>query len=213
MKEITAKKRGRPREFDAAVALQRATQTFLRYGYAGASLETLTGAMGLSKPSLYAAFKDKRALFQRVVEERAAMLAKRYRAAFKRGTTLETSLVAMFDEAVTVNLGEEGNAPGCLIVSSSTTEAVEDEALAKFTREFFAICDQEMARWIEQAYGCSSSKGALSAQSLGRLVNTIIHDISLRARVGESRTRLRAFVRDSARALSVAAGAGRGVSA
>lgn len=202
MTQHTEKKRGRPREFDAGEALQRATQTFLRFGYAGASLEALTTSMGLSKPSLYAAFKDKRQLFQRVVEARAAMLGKRYRAAFKKGTTLETSLVAMFDEAITVNLGEDGNAPGCLIVSSSTTEAVEDEALAQFTRDFFAVCDQEVARWIDQAYG---SEGALSAQSLGRLVNTIIHDISLRSRVGEPKARLRAFARDSARALGLAA--------
>ena len=96
------KKRGRPREFDAADALASAGKTFLRHGYSGTSLEVLSAAMKLNKPSIYAAFGDKHALYMSVLEERYRMVAARYQAAFDEGRTLEESLRNVFDDAVDV---------------------------------------------------------------------------------------------------------------
>ncbi len=59
--------RGRPRNFDIEQSLQAALQVFLEKGYEGASLDDLTVAMGISRPSLYAAFGNKEALFLRVL--------------------------------------------------------------------------------------------------------------------------------------------------
>lgn len=74
--------RGRPRSFDVDAALDRALSVFWKHGFQGASLTELTDAMGLSKPSLYAAFGDKEALYlqalaryaKRWLEEPAAWL-------------------------------------------------------------------------------------------------------------------------------------------
>src|SRR5579862_265007 len=59
---------GRPRAFDLEKALHRAMQVFWRKGYLGTSLSDLTEAMGINRPSLYAAFGNKKALFRRAVE-------------------------------------------------------------------------------------------------------------------------------------------------
>jgi AcrR family transcriptional regulator len=62
---------GRPRAFDAEKALDRAMQVFWRKGYLGASLSDLTDAMGINRPSLYAAFGNKKSLFCKALDRYA----------------------------------------------------------------------------------------------------------------------------------------------
>src|SRR3981081_322546 len=59
---------GRPRAFNPEVALEKALQVFWRRGYAGASLSELTAAMGITRPSLYAAFGNKEELFHKALD-------------------------------------------------------------------------------------------------------------------------------------------------
>ena len=63
MTRAQPRRRGRPRAYDPDVALRRARDTFWRAGYAATSLDDLAAGMGMNRPSIYAAFGDKRALY------------------------------------------------------------------------------------------------------------------------------------------------------
>src|ERR1700693_5053048 len=77
---------GRPRSFDLDQALDRALQVFWRKGYEGTSLADLTGAMGINRPSLYAAFGDKEALFRKALDRYAEGPASYVRETLKEPT-------------------------------------------------------------------------------------------------------------------------------
>ncbi len=68
MVQNAPKPRGRPRSFDEAEALEKATQVFWSKGYDGVTIDDLVDGMGVGRPSLYAVFGDKRAIFLRVLE-------------------------------------------------------------------------------------------------------------------------------------------------
>src|SRR5260370_41860135 len=64
-REKVASTVGRPRAFDVEKALHRAMEVFWRKGYLGTSLSDLTDAIGVNRPSLYAAFGNKESLFHK----------------------------------------------------------------------------------------------------------------------------------------------------
>ena len=67
---------GRRRNFDQEQALETAMKILWRNGYAGTSISDLTAALGINKPSLYAAFGNKEQLFQRALEHYSEKLGR-----------------------------------------------------------------------------------------------------------------------------------------
>src|SRR5258708_9788313 len=60
---VAPKRRGRPRAYEPEVALARALDVFWKEGFAATSLDDLSAATGMNRPSLYGAFGDKRELY------------------------------------------------------------------------------------------------------------------------------------------------------
>ena len=115
MIQNTARPRGRPRSFDEAGALEKATQVFRSKGYDGVTIDDLVAGMGVGRPSLYAVFGDKRTIFLRTLkayaERKGALAAK----ALLSPGALRDSLANFLRQAVE-SATEKGSAPGCLLV-------------------------------------------------------------------------------------------------
>src|SRR5260221_9820823 len=111
MFQNTARPRGRPRSFDETGALEKATQVFWSKSYDGVTIEDLVAGMGVGRPSLYAVFGDKRAIFLRVLKAYAEKKGARAAKALHSPGTLRDSLVAFLRHAVE-SATEKGSARG-----------------------------------------------------------------------------------------------------
>jgi AcrR family transcriptional regulator len=113
----SARSKGRPRAFDVDRALDRVLHLFWRKGYEGTSLSDLTRAMAINRPSLYAAFGDKEALFRRALDRYADGPAAHVRAALDQPTA--RAVVDHFLRRMADLITNPRNPAGCLNVQGA----------------------------------------------------------------------------------------------
>ncbi len=187
-----ARPRGRPRAYDPETALSAATAAFWRAGYAATSLDALSDATGMNRPSLYGAFGDKRELYlaalRRYVEEaRTAMDA-----ALAAPRPLREGLKRVFDLALKMYYPADETPRGCLLVGTAATESVQDEGirevLGRGLRDFDQAFEQRMQRAVAEGELPADADPAV----LARLASAVLHSLALRSRAGDRRRELAA---------------------
>ena len=129
------KPRGRPRSFDESEALDKATQVFRAKGYDGVTIDDLVAGMGVGRPSLYAVFGDKRAIFLRALRTYAERKGVRAAKALLTPPALRDSLIGFLRNAVE-SATEKGSAPGCLLVC--VAPLVNDAEVRQFLQDAVA---------------------------------------------------------------------------
>ena len=185
-------RRGRPRSFDPDQALRRVTERFRTRGFAATSLDDLSDATGLNRPSLYAAFGDKHALYLAAI----ASLTERIERSFDRldaaglavGPLVERMLIGAVDLYLT---GETGRG-GCLIIGTATAEAATDPDVRAALAKFIAIEDRRIEALLAAA-------GSTDPAGHARIVASVLQALSIRARAGESRAAMERIARDMAK--------------
>jgi AcrR family transcriptional regulator len=118
LKEIAVPS-GRTRQFDVDEALERALEVFWARGYEGATLPELTRAMGINRPSLYAAFGNKEQLFRKALDRYQTGPMSFLTEALRRPTARAVA-EAIFSGFIRMQRGRD-KARGCLIVSGALT--------------------------------------------------------------------------------------------
>src|SRR5579862_8818662 len=112
MVQNALKVRGRPRNFDEDDALKKATQVFWSKGYDGVTIDDLVEGMGVGRPSLYAVFGDKRAIFLRVLKAYAERKGASAANALLKPQSLRDSIADFLKFAVE-SATQRGSARGC----------------------------------------------------------------------------------------------------
>ena len=136
MKNETPRPRGRPRAFDRDDVLDRAVTTFWARGYSGASVDDLTGSMGINRPSLYAAFGNKHDLFLEVIDRYASTFGRLPFSAFKSDLDVGNAVAAFLEVSIRCATSK-GKPKGCLIANVAIFEAEKDtQVREKVSGEF-----------------------------------------------------------------------------
>ncbi|MFJ9529533.1 TetR/AcrR family transcriptional regulator [Streptomyces cyaneofuscatus] len=128
------------RAFDRDAALAVALREFWTYGYESTSVSSLTKAMGINPPSLYAAFGDKRQLFSEAVE----LYSRTYGSVSLEGPDARTALARAL-KRMAADYTDPSHPPGCLVITAATnggpgSEGVKSElrAMREATKALFA---------------------------------------------------------------------------
>src|ERR1700743_3302658 len=132
MFQNAAKPRGRPRSFDESDALKKATQVFWSKGYDGVTIDDLVAGMGVGRPSLYAVFGDKRAIFLRVLKAYAERKGESAAKALLSPKGLRDSIAGFLRYAVE-SATEKGSARGCLLIC--VAPLVDDDEVRGFRQK------------------------------------------------------------------------------
>ena len=188
MKQDPPRKTGRPLSFDRDAALKQAMLAFWRHGYETTSVSDLTAAMGVSAPSLYAAFGDKRRLFLEAVQLYAGppdVLARQLDAA----VTARQAASEMLTAAAVAFTGDQ-TPPGCLLASataSGSADAAPVQAAVTAVRD--DIRDLLQAR-INRDVAAGLLPQNTDTAALAALVVGLIQGLSVLARDGVPRAAL-----------------------
>jgi AcrR family transcriptional regulator len=185
--------RGRPRGFDREAALEAAMRLFWSRGYEATSVSDLVAAMGITPPSLYGAFGDKKRLFLEAVDRYQAGPGCFAYKALTEEPTAERAMRRLMVDAVK-SFTDPHNPRGCMVILAATNCAAESvdvmEALANRRRAAQGVLRQRIA--MGRAAG-ELAPGA-DIDALAGMVTATLSGLAVLARDGASRASLRRIV-------------------
>jgi AcrR family transcriptional regulator len=188
----------RPRAFDIDEATDRALLLFWQKGYEGTTLGDLTAAMGINRPSLYAAFGSKEGLFQQVLQRYLAGPAAGAAVALEDASAREAARRIMrfhADAAVHVERPR-----GCLLVQGALACSDESQPIRAALADRRHFAEAALVKRLTRA----KREGELGADArpadLARFVWTICYGLSVQAAGGATCEQMRRVVQLAMRA-------------
>jgi AcrR family transcriptional regulator len=183
-------KRGRPREFDQEKALDQAVELFWRQGYEGTSIADLRKAIGITAPSLYAAFGSKEVLYRRVLEHYLAGLGRTLADALREeADTFAAVRRFLFESAQ--NFAGPKNPRGCLISCAIPTCAPENRAAADIVASKRMSSVLTLRGRFQQAVKNGELPRDTDTDQLARFYGAVIQGMSIQALDGAGAKALR----------------------
>ncbi len=179
---------GRPREFCIDSALDRALHVFWRRGFEGTSLSDLTEAMGITRPSLYAAYGNKEELFRKALDLYDETYLAFTRDALKRPSAhaVAECLLTGFADIAT----DTGHPPGCLgtngtLACSAAADPIREELVKRR-----ASYEAALRRRLEKAKAANDLPSSANPADLARFIMTVTQGMAVMASSGATRQSL-----------------------
>ena len=185
--------RGRPRTFDRDQALRDALDVFWERGYQGASLTSLTGAMGIGAPSLYAAFGSKAKLFQEATDLYLAEDAGEPTRLLASGETARASIEAMLRSNADLFTREDEPA-GCMLTRAVSTCPDDDSELAAYLDRSVEQRIHDIEVRLERGVADGEELPCLEVRALAEFFDAVVEGMAVRSIEGADRASLHRIV-------------------
>jgi len=192
---VSTPSKGRPREFCTDRALAAALGVFWSKGYEGASMADLTDAMGITKPSLYAAFGNKEALFHKALDLYEAEKLEYTRAALRQPTARRVAEHIMRGaiDAQTSSCGPKG----CLDVISTTASGAQAGSIRDHVVQRRASSQAALIERFERARSDGDLPDHVDVAGLTSYLFALLQGMAVQAGSGASRADLERVVETS----------------
>jgi TetR/AcrR family transcriptional regulator, transcriptional repressor for nem operon len=184
----------RPRTFEEAKALDAAMACFWRRGYEATSVRDLASAMGLTAPSLYNAFHDKRTLFVRALE-RYMNDGARKRIARLESTLPPKDAIRRFIGEIVERSVADTDRRGCFLINSALEVAPHDRELGEEIAKRLGEVEDFFFRSVKAGQADGSIPRERNARDLARLLLGILIGIRVLARSKPNRALLEGAAR------------------
>ncbi len=186
------KQRGRPRAFDQDEALDKALHIFWEHGYEGASMATLAEALGVNKPSIYAAFGNKEALFRKVLERYLAGPVSYITDALHEPTALQVARKLLTDSAELLTNCDTPR--GCLIVQGALACGHESDLIRQELAAYRNNFENALKQRFSEAQQNSDLPRHIKPTTLAKYIAAIHHGMAVQAAGGATKEELLAIV-------------------
>jgi TetR/AcrR family transcriptional regulator, copper-responsive repressor len=193
--------RGRPRQFDAAAVLERATGVFWSHGLSTTTLADLCAATGLVRPSIANAFGDKQDLYRLALSRFSEQVRGQVADVLASSDDLATALTRFYSAALDVYCAQSP-ALGCFVMCTAPVEAVAHPEVREQLSNLIADLDEVLKARFAKARRNRQLGASADAAVLGRLAQSVLHSLAIRARSGASKESLRRVARDAVNLLT-----------
>ncbi len=193
---------GQGRKFDVEAALDRAMRVFWQHGYEGASVAALTSAMGITAPSMYAAFGSKEQLFDSAVAHYNAGIGRWMADAFAEEASVLDLMDRLLEEAAR-HYTDASTPGGCLVIGAATCVTAANAAVAERLRQARNANIDLLAERLAAARDRGDLAPGTDPRAIADIVGATIQGMSQRARDGASIEQLAAVAAGVSGALSM----------
>lgn len=196
------KKRGRPPTYDPDLALDAALKIFWRRGFSATSLDDISTATGMTRPSLYSAFGNKKAIYRKSLDHFNRKFFSTLDAALTGGDRLEDDLIAFYSAALSVYRTGKTGTLGCPVLCTAPVEAALDADIQTDLAMALNRIDMALVRRFHDAQRKGQLGKVADPKKLGRLAAAVLHSLAVRVRSGQKGFNPEDFIRSSAEELA-----------
>jgi TetR/AcrR family transcriptional regulator, copper-responsive repressor len=193
VQKLPKRPRGRPRAYEPERALTQVTDAFWQAGYSATSLDDLSAATGMNRPSLYAAFGDKRALYLKTLELYVEQGRRAIEIALGSDGSLADALRRVYSGALALYLPSDGEARGCFLIGTAATEAPSDSNVRALLGGGLRVFDRVFEARFSRAKASGELDSGADPAKLAKMASAVLHTLAIRSRAGDSRASLEAI--------------------